>query len=139
MKKIERHSALLVCLSVLGLFFVGLVFIGCNKPNTSYNENTLSGAWDGNIQGSDVAVIVADYEGVPSPYKLGGWLISIPANKYIDTGTYATIDGVTINLYSNALRGSIVGTATLGENNTMSITLNRNSIAAGTHTLTRKK
>jgi hypothetical protein len=117
---------------------LGLVFIGCSKTNTSGDENKLSGVWDGNIGGISVTVVVADYDGVPEPYGLGGWLISIPDNEYIDNGTYAMIDGVTANLYSNILRGGIVGTATVGESDTISITLNRNSVAPGTHTLTKK-
>jgi hypothetical protein len=119
---------------------LGLFMSGCTKPDTPADEiieDTLSGVWDGNIAGVTATVVVADYAGVPSPYALGGWLISIPENDYMDAGTYAMIDDVA-TLYSNASRGGIIGTATVGENNTITITLNKNSIAPGAHTLTRR-
>jgi hypothetical protein len=119
---------------------LGLFMSGCTKPDTPADEiieDTLSGIWDGNIAGITATVVVADYEGVPSPYALGGWLISIPENDYMDAGTYAMIDDVA-TLYSNVSRGGIIGTATVGENNTIAITLNKNSIAPGTHILTRR-
>ena len=123
---------------------LGLFIIGCNKKDTTTTEETentettLSGVWNGTIDGAAVTVVIADYEGVPPPFALGGWLISIPEKNYMDVGTYAIIDDVTATLYSNALRSGIVGTASVVETNTISITLNRNSIAPGTYTLTKQ-
>jgi len=142
--KMEQSKSFIF--GMITLVLLGLSFIGCNKANTpnipetpETPENKLSGLWGGNISGGDVTVLVAEYDGVPSPYKLGGWFISIPEINHFDNGTFAMIDGVTANLYSLNIRGAIVGTATIGESNTMDITLNRNSIAPGTYTLTRRE
>ena len=135
MKKNRNYFFVMVVL-VLAL---GLVITGCEKSDASGNKNSLSGEWEGTIQGKNSVVIIADYAGVPSPYGLGGWLNYISDLDHTDTGTFATIDGITSNLYSNNLRGNIVGTAAVVDSNTMTVTLNRNSIAPGTYTFTRKK
>lgn len=143
MMKGKRNVSMVIIL----IFIIGLICIGCDKKNTpreedkkitSDNEVVIAGEWDGNIRGNDVTVVIAQYHGVPSPYLLGGWLINIPSANYLDTGTGAMIDGITITLYSNNLHGGIVGTAVVVNNNTLVVTMGSNSIAPGAHTFTRK-
>ncbi|MDR2448154.1 MAG: hypothetical protein LBD58_12855 [Treponema sp.] len=122
---------------------LGLVFWGCGKNTSNYkdvlsNKNNLSGSWSGSIQGNNMIVVVADYEGISSPFGLGGWLSYIPEIENVDTGTFAMVDGVTVSLYSNKSGARIIGTASISDDNTLSLILNKNSIAAGTYTLTRQ-
>jgi len=103
------------------LILLGLIFVSCN------NKSNLSGIWEGTVYGYNATVTITASE----------WSISIPKISHTDNGTF-TRDGNIGILYSSNLRGGSVGNAILKDRNTISITLNSNSVAAGTYSLTRK-
>ena len=101
------------------LLVFALVLAGCNKGSD------ISGTWRGNIDGYGVTVTISKI----------GWSISIPDADYADTGTYMR-DG-NVGRFTSDTNGQTIGTGERLDGNTIRITLNSNSIAPGTHTLTR--
>jgi len=84
------------------------------------------GTWKGKYDGLNVTVTITNI----------GWTISVPDAGYADTGTYV-MDGNNGRLTSDT-NGRVIGTAELVDRNTISITLNSNSIAQGTYTLKKQ-
>jgi len=122
-------------LFLLGLLVVllamGLIFVGCgdNGSGNSGNNNSgggggLSGTWRGNVAGLTATVTITS----------SGWTLSAPG--FSDNGTYI-MDGITARLISTVYNLE-TGTAVLLDSNTISVTLNSNSIAPGTYTLYRQ-
>jgi hypothetical protein len=95
-----------------------------NNDNNNSSGGGLSGTWRGNIGGLTATVTITST----------GWTMSAPG--FSDSGTY-TIDGITTRLRSTVY-GLETGTAVLLDSNTISVTLNSNSIAPGTYTLYRQ-
>jgi len=100
---------------------LSLFFVSCN------NKSNISGIWEGTVYGYKATVTITASE----------WSISIPEIGHSDSGTF-TRDGDIGNLYSSNLRGGSVGNAVLKDRNTITITLNSNSVVAGAYSLTRK-
>jgi hypothetical protein len=110
---------------------IGFSVVACNDGSTNDNNNNnsgggsggLTGTWRGSIQGMSVIVTIT----------ASGWNFSGAGIN--DSGTY-TLNGITANLYSTVYNMP-TGSAVLIDSNTISLTLNQNSIAPGTYTLFR--
>jgi hypothetical protein len=114
-------------LSLILMF--SFIVIGCEFFQ-GFVESDIYGTWEGFISEQNATVII----------NASGWSISIPGIGFTDSGTY-TITGKTASLKSNNISGgnvSNVGHAEYINNNTIHLTLDSNSIAPGTYTLTRK-
>jgi hypothetical protein len=128
---------------VAGMLAVMLVFglavVGCDNGTTSSSNNgnnssdngnngggddDVTGNWGGTVNGEYVSVTIAS----------GSWTLS--TTGFSDYGTY-TMNGTTASLRSNKYNVA-TGTAVLVNGNTIRVTLNSNSIAPGTYTLTRQ-
>jgi hypothetical protein len=117
---------------VLAMLLVfGLAAVGCNNGttdngggNSSGNNDGVTGNWGGIVYGDYVSVTIAS----------GAWTLS--TTNFSDYGTY-TMNGTTASLRSTKYNIA-TGTGVLVNSNTISITLNSNSIAPGTYTLTRQ-
>ena len=121
-------------LFLMGMFSIVLVFgiliAGCDNGSTSshsYNNDagSLEGTWRGTVMGSTATVTISN----------SGWTVSVPSYSYYDTGSFNR-KGNSAVLYA-ATSGNNVGTASIIDDNTISLVLNSNSIAPGTYTLTR--
>jgi hypothetical protein len=117
---------------IFGFMLVfGVVLTGCDNGTTS-NGNTgnnggggLSGNWGGTVKGQYVSVSITS----------NGW--SLETAGFSDYGTYS-MDGITARLRSSQYNVE-TGIAVLLDSNTISVTLNSNSIAPGaTYRLTRE-
>ena len=104
---------------------------GTVTGNRGRNQTDVNGTWKGIIDGVAVTVRITNL----------GWSISIPDYELADTGTYIR-DGDHGRLISDTTNetgdAQVVGTAELLNRNTLTITLNGNSIAPGIYTLTRQ-
>ena len=103
--------------------------MGCKTDDDGGNNNNnsgggLSGTWRGNVGGLTATVTITST----------GWTMSAPG--FSDSGTYI-MDGITARLRSTVYNME-TGTAVLLDSNTISVTLNSNSIAPGTYTLYRQ-
>ena len=130
----KRKSFLAGMLAIMLVFlFFG---VGCyngttdnnsNNPNIPNNPNSgggLSGNWGGTAAGQWVSVIITS----------SGW--SLSTTDFSDSGTY-TMSGITATLRSTVYNVE-TGTAVLLDSNTISVTLNSNSIMPGTYRLDRQ-
>jgi len=105
------------------------IFGSCDKDNKNdVNPADMIGTWVGTLSGISVTVDVLDYE---------DWELTTSPSVFSDYGTY-TMKGKTATLYSEKYEEQ-VGRAEIINSNSIKIILNQNSIAPGTHTLTRKK
>jgi hypothetical protein len=111
------------------MLIFSLAFIGCDNGSTSSIDGNITGTWSGPIN-SHPGSVTADAI---------NWVLSVPDAGLYDVGTYTMANNTAI-LYSSLRDGEAVnvGTAYVTDGNTMSITLNSNSVALGTYTLTRK-
>jgi uncharacterized lipoprotein NlpE involved in copper resistance len=117
---------IIALLAVIG-FSMAACDNGSSSSSSSNNNSSgggLSGTWRGNIGGLTATVTITST----------GWTMSAPG--FSDSGTY-TLDGITARLRSTVY-GIETGTAVLLDSNTISVTLNSNSIAPGTYTLYRQ-
>jgi uncharacterized membrane protein YphA (DoxX/SURF4 family) len=115
-----------ICFVLLAIVFI---FSGCEKKGGGEDDaaSGFYGTWVGNAYGFDVTIVITS----------SGWNLSAPSAEFYDNGTYTMVDVNTANLYS-VKYGLNVGTGVQINKNTINITLNSNSIAPGTHTLTRQ-
>jgi hypothetical protein len=102
---------------------IGLSMAACDDD--SDDNGGLYGIWVGYAMGRTVTVTITDT----------GWTLAAPPD-YADSGTYIMVDGITARLIT--AYSIEVGTAVLLDSNTISVTLNSNSIAPGTHILHRQ-
>jgi hypothetical protein len=106
---------------------IGFSMAACDNgssDNGGGGNGGLSGTWKGNVAGLTATVKITS----------SGWTLSAPG--FSDSGTYI-IDGITARLRSTVYNLE-TGTAVLLDSNTISVTLNSNSIAPGTYTLYRQ-
>ena len=117
-------------LSGIVIFLMVIVFlaVGCKTDddggNTGGTGGGITGTWGGMVMGSNAIVVIT----------ASGWSLSVPVVGFSDSGTYI-MSGITATLYSGSTN---TGTAVIIDRNTISVTLNQNSIAPGTYTLTRR-
>ena len=106
---------------------IGLSMAACNDGSGDNGGSSgLAGTWGGYIGGYNSTITVTST----------GWTMTAPG--FMDSGTYTTdSNGITSRLRSTVYDLE-VGTAILLDRNTISITLNQNSIWPGTHTLIRR-
>jgi len=106
---------------MLGILVVLLAFsvalIGCNR------EMDITGTWVGNIHGNNVTAELTNV----------GWTFRGPG--FTDTGSFIRNGNDARLISDNA--GRAVGSVSIIDKNTMSLTLNENSFVSGTFTLTR--
>lgn len=106
--------------------FIFLVFtialIGCDNDLNS----DVIGIWVGSYGGITVTVDITNT----------GWSLSTSNNIFFDNGTYEMKNSVSADLYSTKYN-SDVGTVVIVNRNTIELTLNSNSVAAGKHILNR--
>jgi hypothetical protein len=132
MKKLYKLSGVILIGAMLATV---AVLAGCDNPTNGNNNNSnnnnnnggsggLSGNWGGSVQGQYVLVNITST----------GWNLSAPG--FSDYGTYS-MSGITARLYSTKYNLQ-TGTAVLLDSDTISVTLNSNSISPGTHTLSRQ-
>jgi hypothetical protein len=112
------------------LLAFGLVLAGCGDKDSGDPTSPgggLSGNWGGNVLGYSATVSITSTS----------WTLSVPGyNNFTDYGTYIA-DGITATLRSSKYNLG-TGSAVLLDSNTISVTLNSNSIAPGTYRLTRQ-
>ena len=114
----KTHVILLGMLVIMLTF--GLALLGCNK------DLDVTGTWIGEIQGTELIVTITTI----------GWTSSIPAFGYTDTGSYLR-DGNAARLTSDN-NGRTIGTVEITDRNTMTLTLNENSVEPGIYSLSRQ-
>jgi len=118
------------CFFKKSMFMLAVVFIFNSCEKKGGDDDGVSGfygTWVGNAYGVSVTVVITS----------SGWDLSAPGAEFYDYGTYTMTNANTATLYSVKYRLD-TGTGVLIDNKTIHLTLNSNSIAPGTHTLTRK-
>ena len=122
MKNLFKLFGIIALTAVIGFT------MGCKADDDDGNNNSggggLSGTWRGNVGGLTATVTITST----------GWIMAAPG--FSDSGTYI-MDGITARLRSTVYNLE-TGTAVLLDSNTISVTLNSNSIAPGTYTLYRQ-
>jgi len=112
-------------LLMMGCLVLFSVFVGCKKDNDKFTESDLYGTWGGTAQGVNVTVVITS----------SGWTLSA-ANGYSDYGSH-TYNGGSGGLYSTKYYET-VGSWNAVNKNTITVSLNSNSIMPGTYTLMRR-
>jgi hypothetical protein len=115
-------------LSGIFIFLMAILFLatGC-KPDDDNEDVTgggITGTWGGMVMGNNATVVIT----------ASGWTLSVPDVGLSYSGTYV-MSGITATLYSGSPN---IGTAVIIDSNTISVTLNQNSIAPGTYSFTRR-
>jgi len=94
--------------------------------NKSEKELDIIGTWQGKIEGYNATVTISNL----------GWTVSIPDIRVTDTGNYMRDNNT--GRFTSDSNGQTIGMAEVLDKNTLRLTLNQNSIAPGTYTLTRQ-
>jgi len=131
MKNILKYVGIIALAAV-----IGFAMTGCENSTSSSNNNSgptfvevsgdILGPWTGSLNGQTGTITVI----------ASSWKASIPYYSYADTGKFLSWKGNTAELYSNN-NGKNVGTVTITDSTHATLVLNGNSVAPGTHTLTR--
>jgi hypothetical protein len=107
-----------------------LIFTYDNGAYSIYsreNAAAIYGTWGGTIQGYSATVTIG----------ISGWTLSVPGMDFTDNGTFSMNNSNTASLYS--IKYDIDGgIAVIINSNTISITLNADTIAPGVYILTRQ-
>ena len=112
MKNVFKLFGIIALLAVIGFSMAG-----CKNDDDGGGGGSggLSGTWKGNVAGLTATVTITS----------SGWTMSAPG--FSDSGTYI-MDGITARLRSTVYNLE-TGIAVLLDSNTISVTLNSNSIA----------
>jgi hypothetical protein len=118
-------------LVILAVLILSVGFFACDNGggnSSSHNNDAgdFAGTWTSTVMGQTATVTISNT----------GWTISIPALSHSDNGDFNR-NGNTATLYAESIDGGVIGTATIIDQDDISVTLNSKSSAPGTYSLSK--